>query len=304
MENFELRILGCGSAMPTKYNNHSSQILTVRDKLYMIDCGEATQFQMKRMGIKSARLNHIFITHLHGDHSFGLIGLISTLGMLGRTAELCIHSAPELENLLKPQLDFYCSEIAFKVSFSPINTRKHELIFEDRSIEVYSIPLKHRVPCCGFLFKEKPKSRHLIKEMIDFYQISIKDLARIKEGEDYVTLDGEIVPNNRLTKSATPQKSYAYCSDTSYYEKIIPIIEGVDCLYHDSTFLESEILRAKKTEHSTAKQAAQIAYQANVRKLIIGHFSARYDNQQLLLDEAQTVFPNTILATDGARIII
>jgi ribonuclease Z len=304
MENFELRILGCGSAMPTKINNQSSQILTVREKLYMIDCGEATQVQMRRMGIKTARLNHIFISHLHGDHCFGLIGLISTFGLLGRIAELYIHAAPELERLLKDQLEFFCSEITFKVTFCPINTRKHELIFEDRTIQVYSIPLKHRVPCCGFLFREKPKERHLIKDMIDFYQISIKDLVKIKQGEDYITSEGEVVPNERLTIAPVTPKSYAYCSDTAYSEKIVPMIEGVNCLFHEATFMQSEIVRAKETGHSSAKQAAEIAKKANVGQLIIGHFSARYNNQQLLLDEAQAIFPNTLLGTDGMKVII
>ncbi len=299
MENFELRILGCGSALPTRINNQSSQILTIRDKQYMIDCGEGTQIQLRKFGIKTPRLNHIFISHLHGDHIFGLIGLISSFSMTGRTAELCIHAPAELENLLKPQLDFFCQEICFKVTFYPVDTRKHQLIFEDRTVEVYSIPLKHRVPCCGFLFKEKAKQRHLLKEMIDFYQIPLKQLPFIKNGNDYVTPEGEVVANERLTKAPIPPKSYAYCSDTAYSEKIIPFIEGVDCLFHEATFLQSEIMRAKETGHSSALQAAEIAKKANVGKLIIGHFSARYTDQQPLLKEAQEVFPNTILGTDG-----
>lgn len=302
MENFELRILGCGSALPTKTTNQTSQVLTIKDKLYMIDCGEGTQIQLKKMGVKTSRLNHIFISHLHGDHTFGLIGLISTMGMMGRTAELCIHSAPELEGLLKPQLQFYCSDLTFQVSFFPINTKKHELIFEDRTIEVYSIPLKHRVPCCGFLFKEKPKQRHIIKEMTDFFKISVKDLAKIKQGEDYVTPDGEIISNERLTKPGMKSTSYAYCSDTAYTEKIIPIIEGVDWLFHEATFLENEILRAKETGHSSALQAARIAQKANVKNLIIGHFSARYANHEAHLKEAQSVFKNTQLAYDGLKV--
>jgi ribonuclease Z len=304
MENFELRILGCGSALPSKKNNQTSQILTIRDKQYMIDCGEGTQNQLRRFGIKTTRLNHIFISHLHGDHIFGLIGLISSFGMINRTAELCIHAPTELENILKPQLHFFCRDISYKVTFYAVDTRKHQLVFEDRTVEVYSIPLKHRVPCCGYLFKEKPKQRHLIKEMIDFYQISIKELTNIKKGEDYVTSNGEIIPNNILTKAPTTPKSYAYCSDTVYLPKIIPIIEGVDCLFHEATFMQSEIIRAKETCHSSALQAAQIARDANVKKLVIGHFSARYTDQQPLLEEAQEAFPNTILGTDGLKVVI
>jgi len=304
MENFELRILGCGSALPSKKNNQTSQILTVRDKQYMIDCGEGTQNQLRRFGIKTNRLNHIFISHLHGDHIFGLIGLISSFGMLGRTAELCIHAPIGLENLLKPQLDFFCQENSFKVTFYPVETRKHQLVFEDRTIEVYSIPLKHRVPCCGYLFKEKPKQRHLIREMIDFYQIPIKDLANIKNGADFVTSDGKIISNERLTRAPIPPKSYAYCSDTAYSQKIIPIIENIDCLFHEATFMQSEIVRAKETGHSSALQAAQIAKAANVKKLIIGHFSARYIDQQPLLEEALTEFSNTALGEDGLKVVI
>ena len=304
MENFELRILGCGSALPSKNNNQSSQILTIRDKQFMIDCGEGAQIQLRKLNVKTARMNHIFISHLHGDHSFGLIGLISTFGLMGRTAELCIHAPGELENLMKAQLDFFCKEIPFKVTFYPIDTRKHALIFEDRTVEVFSIPLKHRVPCCGFLFKEKPKQRHLIKDMIDFYQIPIKELAKIKDGADFTTIDGETISNERLTKAPIPPKSYAYCTDTVYYEKIIPIIEGVDCLFHEATFLHQDVIRAKETGHSSALQAGQMAQKANVKKLIIGHFSARYPDQNLLLKEAQETFSNVVLGMDGLKVVI
>jgi ribonuclease Z len=301
MENFELQILGCGSASPSKINNQSSQILTLRGKQFMIDCGEGTQNQLRKFNVKTNRLNHIFISHLHGDHTFGLIGLISTFGMHGRTAELCIHSPAGLENLLKPQIDFYCKDLTYKVSFISTEPRKHQLIYSDRTVDIYSIPLKHRVPCCGFLFSEKPKQRHIIKEMIDFYNIPVKNIAAIKEGNDFVTSDGEIIPNDRLTREPAPPKKYAYCSDTAYYEKIIPIIEGVDCLFHEATFLQSDIVRAAETGHSSALQAAQIAAKANVKKLIIGHFSARYTDQNLLLQEAKSIFQNTSLGFDGMK---
>jgi len=304
MENFEIQILGCGSALPSKKNNQSSQFLTLRNKSFMIDCGEGAQIQMRRLDIKTARMNHIFISHLHGDHIFGLIGLISTLGMMGRTAELCIHAPVELETLLQPQLDFFCNENTFKVSFFPHDPRKHALIYEDRSTTVHTIPLKHRVPCCGFLFKEKPKQRHLRKDMIDFYQIPVKDLVRIKNSEDYITPTGETIANQRLTSDATPSKSYAYCSDTAYSEKIIPMIEGIDCLFHETTFLHADLARAKETGHSTAQQTAEIAKKAQVKKLVIGHFSARYANQKLLLQEAQAIFPNTVLGEDGLKILV
>lgn len=293
-----LSILGCGSALPTHRNFPTSQILEMRDKQFMIDCGEGTQIRLRQMGLKTNRLGHIFISHLHGDHCFGLIGLISTFGMMNRTAELHIHAQADLEKILQPQLDYFCADLSFKVIFHHINPRKHELIYEDRSVSVYSIPLKHRVPCCGFLFEEKPKDRHIKRDMIDFYKIPTWRIPKIKQGEDFVTDDGEIVANHRLTTASEKPIRFAYCSDTAYSEKIIPIIEGVDCLYHEATFMDDELLRSKQTEHSTAKQAATIALKANVKKLIIGHFSARYINQKAIQEEAKTIFANTILGED------
>jgi len=248
--------------------------------------------------VKINRLGHIFISHLHGDHCFGLIGLISSFGMLNRTAELHIHAQADLEKILESQLQYFCAEIPFKVIFHAVNPRVHELIFEDRSVQVFSIPLKHRVPCCGFLFEEKPRDRHIIREMIDFYQIPIWRLPKIKQGEDFVTEEGEVIPNAQLTTEAEPPKRFAYCSDTAYSEKIIPIIEGVDCLYHEATFMEEELLRARQTQHSTVRQAATIALKANVKQLIIGHFSARYTNQNKMLEEARLIFKNTVLGED------
>jgi len=293
-----LTILGCGSSLPTKLNFPSSQILEMRDKQYMIDCGEGTQIRMRQLGIKTNRLGHIFISHLHGDHCFGLIGLISSFGMLNRTADLHIHSQPDLEKIMSVQLSFFCEGLPFNIIFHAINPKKNELIFEDRSVKVFSIPLKHRVPCCGFLFEEKPRERHIIREMIDFYKIPTWRIPKIKQGEDFIDAEGEIIPNKLLTISPEAPKRFAYCSDTAYSEKIIPIIEGVDCLFHEATFMEDELLRSKQTEHSTARQAGKIALKAKVKKLIIGHYSARYYNQEKLLEEAKSVFENTILGED------
>jgi len=298
MQKATLSILGCGSALPTHKNFPTSQVLEIRDKQFMIDCGEGTQIRMRQMGLRTNRLGHIFISHLHGDHCFGLIGLISTFGMLNRTAELHIHAQADLEKLLQPQLNYFCSDLPFSVIFHTINPKKHELIYEDRSVSVYSIPLKHRVPCCGFLFEEKSRDRHIIREMIDFYQIPTWRIPKIKQGEDFVTNEGEIIANAQLTTTSEAPKRYAYCSDTAYSEKIIPIIEGVDCLYHEATFMDDELIRSKQTEHSTARQAATIALKANVKKLIIGHYSARYNNQNEILNEAKSVFENTVLGED------
>lgn len=299
MADFKINILGCGSALPTTRHLATSQVVDLRDKLYMIDCGEGTQVQMRNMRIRFNRLGHIFISHLHGDHCFGLPGLISTLGMLGRTGDLVVHGPKEVETYLRPVMDLFCRGLEFKVRFNPIDTTRHALVMEDRSLSVYSIPLKHRIPTCGYLFAEKPKEAHIIREMTDFYQVPVRCMKDIKQGQDYVTPEGEIIPNSRLTRPSAPPKRYAFCSDTAYSPSIIPIIEGVDLLYHEATFAESDVARARETFHSTARQAAEIARKANVGRLVIGHYSARYDDLSVLRQEAEAVFPGTILANEG-----
>lgn len=268
----------------------------------MIDCGEGTQVQMRRMRVRFGRLAHIFISHLHGDHCFGLPGLISTLGMLGRTGELVVHGPKEVETYLRPVMDLFCRGMEFEVRFNPVDTRSHSLVMEDRSLSVYSIPLKHRIPTCGYLFAEKPKEAHIIREMTDFYQVSVRCMKDIKQGQDYVTPEGEVVPNSRLTRPAAPPKRYAFCSDTAYNRSIIPIIEGADLLYHEATFAECDLARAKETFHSTARQAAEIARDAHVKRLVIGHYSARYEDLSELHREAEAVFPGTILGNEGTVI--
>lgn len=302
MAEFNINILGCGSALPTTRHLAASQIVDLRDKLYMIDCGEGTQVQMRRMRVRFGRLAHIFISHLHGDHCFGLPGLISTLGMLGRTGELVVHGPKEVETYLRPVMDLFCRGMEFEVRFNPVDTRSHSLVMEDRSLSVYSIPLKHRIPTCGYLFAEKPKEAHIIREMTDFYQVPVRCMKDIKQGQDYVTPEGEVVPNSRLTRPAAPPKRYAFCSDTAYNRSIIPIIEGADLLYHEATFAECDLARAKETFHSTARQAAEIARDAHVKRLVIGHYSARYEDLSELHREAEAVFPGTILGNEGTVI--
>jgi len=304
MAEFNINILGCGSALPTTRHLATSQIVDLRDKLYMIDCGEGTQVQMRRMRVRFGRLAHIFISHLHGDHCFGLPGLISTLGMLGRTGELVVHGPKEVETYLRPVMDLFCRGMEFEVRFNPVDTRSHSLVMEDRSLSVYSIPLKHRIPTCGYLFAEKPKEAHIIREMTDFYQVPVRCMKDIKQGQDYVTPEGEVVPNSRLTRPAAPPKRYAFCSDTAYNRSIIPIIEGADLLYHEATFAECDLARAKETFHSTARQAAEIARDAHVKRLVIGHYSARYEDLSELHREAEAVFPGTILGNEGTVIPI
>ena len=304
MEKFEVNILGCGSALPTTRHFSSSQVVNIREKLFMIDCGEGAQLQLRRSKLKFTRLNHIFISHLHGDHCFGLMGLISTFGLLGRTATLHIYAHEELERLLQPQLDFFCKGMTYEVKFHHIDPTKAEMIYEDRSVSITTIPLRHRIPSCGFLFQEKKTPNHIIRDMIDFYQIPVFELNRIKNGADYVCPDGTIVPNGRLTTPSASPRSYAYCSDTVYQRNILSQIKGVDLLFHEATFMHEDAARAKETFHTTTLQAAEIARDAEVKQLVIGHFSARYENEALLLEETQSLFPNTLLAKENLRITL
>jgi len=304
MEKFEVNILGCGSALPTTRHFSTSQVVNIREKLFMVDCGEGAQLQLRRSKLKFTRLNHIFISHLHGDHCFGLMGLISTFGLLGRTASLHIYAHKELERLLAPQLEFFCKGMTYEVVFHPIDPAKAEVIYDDRSVSVSTIPLKHRIPTCGFLFQEKPTPNHIIRDMVDFYRIPVFELNRIKNGEDYITPEGVVVPNHRLTTPSAAPRSYAYCSDTICQTSIIPQIKGVDLLFHEGTFAQCDAARAKETFHTTSAEAAGIARDAEAKQLVIGHFSARYEDENLLLEEAKAIFPNTMLARENLRITI
>lgn len=300
MEKFDVHILGCGSALPTLKHWPSAQLVNVREKLFMIDCGEGAQVQFRRSRQKFSRLSHIFISHLHGDHIFGLIGLLSTLSLAGRTLPMHIYAHAELEQLLTPWLKFCCKGIAYEVVFHPLPTDgKQHLIYDDRSVEVLTIPLRHRVPSCGFFFREKAPLPHIRRDMIDYLEIPYYAINSIKQGADWTTPEGRVVSNAQLVFPAERGRSYAYCSDTCYQPQNVPLLKDVDLLYHEATFGKDNLPRAIETLHSTAEQAAQIALQANVGRLVIGHFSSRYDDEQVLLDEAQAVFPNTSLATDG-----
>lgn len=299
MDIFEVHILGCGSALPTTRHNASSQVVRVGNRQYMIDCGEGTQLQLRRSHVHFAFINNIFISHLHGDHCFGLIGLISTFGLLGRTTPLHIYADAMLRRLMQPQLAFFCKELKYEIIFHDIDAGKHSLIYEDSAITVYTLPQKHRIPCCGFLFKEKPKKRHIRRDMIDAYNIPEYRRAGIKNGDDYITPEGDIISNERLTTDADPSRSYAYCSDTLPCPENCELIKEVDLLYHEATFAKSESTRAQSTYHSTAAQAAAIAKEADAKRLVIGHFSSRYDDENSLLAEAKEIFPNSELAAEG-----
>ena len=298
MEKFEITILGCGSALPTTRHNGSAQVVNIREKLFLVDCAEGTQVHLRRNHISLNRLQTVFISHLHGDHCFGLPGLISTQALLGRTAPLHIYGPEDIENVFRPVLDYFCNGMQFEVVFHPVDTHQHALIYEDRSLSVYTIPLKHRIRCCGYLFREKPLLPHIRREAIEQYGIPTWQINNIKAGADFVTEDGRTIPHTELTLAREAPRSYAYCSDTAYKPEIAQLLQNVTLLYHEATFADAEEELCSKVFHSTARQAAQIAQMAHAQRLVIGHFSSRYDDESILLQEAQSVFPNTVLASE------
>ena len=300
MEPFKVHILGCGSALPTLQHNASSQIVELREKLFMIDCGEGTQIQLRRSRIHFSKIIAVFISHLHGDHCFGLPGMISTFGMTGRTAPLHIYAPPAFEPILEQTLSFFCQGLEFKVVFHAVDTTQNKVVYEDRSLTVETIPLQHRIDCCGYLFREKPILPHIRRDMIDFYKIPISQINNIKAGADWVTAEGEVIANSRLTTPAEPARSYAYCSDTRYIKTLHELVKGVSTLYHESTYSAEDAERARLYWHSTSQDAARVARDASVGKLLLGHFSARYNNESQLLEEAKEIFPNSYLTREGA----
>ena len=298
MTKLELNILGCGSATMTPRHQPSCQVLNVRDNLMMIDCGEGAQLAVRRMGLKLMRLNHIFISHLHGDHCFGLPGLVSTMALLKRSSSLTIHIFKDGAELMGQMLDYFCRERSFDVRFNIIDTHKG-IIWEDDAVTVTTFPLVHRVPAVGFLIAEKPKLRHIIGEEAARLGVPHYAMNALRQGEDWTSPDGIIIPNDRLTTPADRSISYAYCSDTKFSRLVIKNVTGVDWLYHESTYDDSLRVKAHKRYHSTALEAATVAREAGAKQLILGHFSKRYTDDTILLDEAHNVFPHTRLAIEG-----
>jgi ribonuclease Z len=299
---FNLTILGTGSATPVLTRSPTAHHLQIEQDGYLIDCGEGTQNQLLRYKIRSTRLKYIFITHLHGDHYFGLIGLISTLNMHRRTEDLWIFGPKGLSEIITIQLKYSDAWLNFKLHFIETDTEKSYQLFENEQVAITTIPLVHRVPCCGFLFKEKPQKHKIVKGTLP-KDLTIQEIKMLKNGENILDENGILkYKNSDYTVPAHESKSYAFCSDSLYNEDIVEIIKDVEVLYHEATFLHELLPRAFQTNHTTAHQAGLIAHQANVGKLIIGHFSSRYKDLQPLLEEAQTVFPNTILAEDGLMI--
>lgn len=299
MEPFRVHILGCGSALPTLKHNPSSQIVEIRGKCFLIDCGEGTQTQLRRSKIKFTRISAVFISHVHGDHCFGLIGMVSTFGMLGRTAPLHIYAPAGFSNIMKMQIDFFCKDLEYEVVFHDVDTNANNIIYEDRSLTVETVPLSHRVPCCGFIFREKQTLPHILRDMTDYYKVPVSQFNNIKNGADWVDEEGNVIPYTRLTTPSEPARSYAYCSDTRYLPMLHECLKDVCVLYHESTYSKEDEDMAKMYFHSTAAQAAQVASDANVGKLVLGHYSARYEDENRLLEEAKNIFPNTVLSDEG-----
>lgn len=297
---FELTILGSGSSVPTANRNSAAQVLNVLERHFLIDCAEATQHQLRRFHVPYNKINHIFISHLHGDHFFGLMGLLSTLSLQGRRGEMHIYSDPRLQEIMMCQMKIMHSRFMFPLIFHPLS-REEEVIYEDKVVTVTSFPLKHHyeTPVCGFLFREKERERTIRKDMASAWGVPIAFMQYLKQGADFITPEGEIVANERLTLAPPPSRSYAYMTDTLFREKFAGYVQGVDLLYHEATYSQEDEKLARDSFHSTVAQAAKMACLAGAGKLLLGHFSARYTDPACLLPEARAIFPNSFICSDG-----
>ena len=295
---FELTILGSSSALPTSTKFPTAHVLNIHERFFLIDCGEGTQIQLRKAHIRFGKINHIFISHLHGDHVFGLFGVLSTFNLLGRKSILNVYAHPNMQRLLDFYQENFAEESSYAITLHPLTNRDLHLIYEDRITEVYAFPLKHRIPTFGFLFREKKRPLNIRKEAIEEHTLSIKQIQAAKAGEDILTDNGILIKNTDITEPAYHPRSFAYCSDTMIYKKNIELLKGTDLLYHEATFLNNDKQLARLTGHSTALQAAELAMTAKVRKLLIGHFSNRYKNIDDFLSEARSIFPETEAAEE------
>lgn len=302
MPEFQINYLGCGSATPTMRHQPTCQVVNFRGKLMMIDCGEGAQLQYRRMKLKFSRLDHVFISHLHGDHFLGLPGLLSTLALHDTGGHVVIHTFEQGADILQKIMAVFCRETSFVIDYDIIKPEQ-AVILDDKSITVETFPLRHRVPTVGFLFKEKPSLRHLVGDMVKYHEIPFSKLQAIKEGADYVTSDGRLIPNSRLTTDPTPPRSYAYCSDTAFDPKIAEYVRGVDTLFHEATYQADSLAKAAPRGHSTAAQAGEIATLAGARQLVLGHYSQAYNDDSGFEAEARTTFDGPVTAAhEGLRL--
>ena len=298
---FRVTILGSSSALPTSERFPTAHLLNVNERFFLIDCGEGTQMQLRKYRIRLGKIHHIFISHLHGDHIFGIFGLISSFSLLGRKEPLHVFGPEGLEEMILGHLKFFQNDLGFEIYFHRIQCRRPALIYEDKNISVLSLPMVHRIPTCGFLFKEQARERNILKEKINEFKIPVKDIVKIKQGADFILPDGSIIPNAVLTQAPQAPRSYAYCSDTRMNKELIPFLKAVNLLYHEATFAQEDASLAHETFHSTAQQAAEMAVEAKAGKLIIGHFSSRYKDLSVLETEAREIFPDTTAVNDGDR---
>jgi ribonuclease Z len=301
---FALTVLGSGSALPVPARFSTAHLLNVDEHFFLIDCGEGTQIQLRRFTIKLGKINHIFISHYHGDHLFGLFGLISTFTLLGRKPPLHIYCHPEITGMVKHQVGYFSEHPGFELVFHTLRFDEPSFILDEKKVSVWSFPLKHKVETCGFIFKEKQRLQNMRKDALEKYNIPVKQIPLLKSGADFTLEDGTVIPNREITYPPPKPRMYAYCSDTKYDEAIIPLIRGADLLYHEATFGSDMDEQAEKTGHSTARQAALIAKAAGVKQLLIGHFSIRYKTIDFLLKEARDIFPDTVAAEDGLKISV
>lgn len=295
---FEINVLGCGSAKPSPVHNPSCTVVNFRENLFMIDCGEGAQKELQRQRLKLPRLNHIFLTHLHGDHVFGLPGLIGTMALSGLEGDITIHTFEDGKKILSSMFDYFNRGLPIDVKFNVIRPEE-TIVFENASLRVRTVPLRHKIPAVGYIFEEKEGLRHLNRAMCDFHGIPTWAFNKIKSGEDYVKADGTVIPNKLITKNPTPTRSYAHISDTAYIPDLAGKIQGVDLLFHETTYLTQDADKAKERGHSTAAEAAKVALDAGAGRLLTGHYSSRYKDDNLFLEEARAIFPNVILGKEG-----
>lgn len=296
---FRVTILGSSSATPTPERNPSAHVLNVHEQFFLVDCGEGTQQRLIRCGVNPMKLQAVFLSHLHGDHVYGVFGLISTLGLMGKKTPLQIFAPRPFDEILANHLRYFDTELSYEVQWHEVETRKHKMLFENKTLEVWSVPLRHRIPAAGFLFREKAPALNLHKEAVARYGLGIAQCRAAKRGEDVVLDDGTVVPNAELTYRPYRERSFAYLSDTLYSHRAAELVSGVDLLYHEATFADEDRTLAKKTGHSTAKQAAQAALVAGAARLLIGHFSSRYKDLRQLEEEAREVFPRSEAVIEG-----
>lgn len=296
---FEITILGNNSALPTSDRYPTAQVVNLLGRFFLFDCGEGTQIQLRRNKIGFSKIKHICISHLHGDHYYGIVGLISTMNLLGIKTDLHIYAPSELKSLIQPQLDFIKGEMTVNPIFHPLDFKKPRQIFSDKKIEVISFPVKHSISTCGFLIRELPREANIRRDMVDAFKIPVAKIREIKAGADYITPEGETIPNEQLTWPPFKPRQYAFCTDTAFHSPIAEVVQNVDILYHETTFLSDMRDYAAKTMHSTTADAAEMAKLTNAKKLLIGHFSARYHNLTVFENETRELFENTEIAREG-----